>query len=158
DSCEPPWPVKVVISRDPNDKVGPIGVGDARWVRGDAPLAWWVQFENMATATAPAQRIQVSDTLDPAMVDLDSLRLGPVALGLHLVSRSGAARAAALLDLRPAQVALAGVHAVLDRTSGALSWTLDALEPRTWTPVQDPLVGLLPPNQTSPEGEGAVGF
>ena len=56
---------------DPNEKVGPAGVGSQHFVPGDEALQYEIYFENVATATAPAQEITVSDTLDS---DLDWLK------------------------------------------------------------------------------------
>ena len=85
-SCQPPWLVKILVSRDPNDKVGLPGVGASHWVAPDARLSWSVEFENESTATGPAQIVNVSDLLDPSLVDLDTLQLGAVAFA----RRSGA--------------------------------------------------------------------
>jgi len=70
--------VCVVFASDPNDKVGPSGYGQARYVPGSASLPYSVDFENVATATAPAQKVVVTDQLDPAKVDLSTFSLGAI--------------------------------------------------------------------------------
>jgi len=158
-SCQPPWPIQVLFARDPNAKVGPPGVGDARFIAPDARLAWAIEFENLSTATAPAQRVVVSDTLDPALVDLDTLQFGPVAFGqTSAVLASSGGSSSIVLDLRPATPLMLSVDALLDRTSSQLRWALSSLDPVALVLTQDPTAGFLPPNRTPPAGEGAVGF
>jgi len=158
-SCEPPWIVRVLLSRDPNEKTGAAGIGAARYVAPGQRLAWSVQFENARAATAPAQQVFVTDQLDGSVIDLDTLALGPIAFGRSLIApQAGAQAYAALFDLRPAQNLIVRVEAALDRGSGTLSYRLLSLDPATLQLTADPLLGLLPPDATPPEGEGAVAF
>ena len=48
--------------------------------------------------------------------------------------------------------------AELNLETGLATWTLTALDPETLDTPIDPLVGFLPPNQTSPDGEGFVSY
>lgn len=57
-----------IASQDPNDKAGPAGIGAQGWVTPDITFPYVIYFENVDTATAPAHKIVVRDTLDP---DLD---------------------------------------------------------------------------------------
>ena len=150
-SCQPPWLVKILVSRDPNDKVGLAGVGASHWVAPDARLSWSVEFENQSTATGPAQIVNISDLLDPSLVDLDTLKLGAVAFGQSAVAlQAGIGDYVAVIDLRPDQQLLVRESAVLDRqTGGALlrSRLARPLDPSA--PVRNPGVGFLPPNVAS---------
>jgi len=47
---------------DANDKICPSGFGQARFVRADAVLSYQVRLDNMPKATAPAQKIVITDT------------------------------------------------------------------------------------------------
>ncbi|MCC6511062.1 MAG: hypothetical protein IT423_18315 [Pirellulaceae bacterium] len=76
----PTWPIEVTFSRDPNQKVGPTGVGPQNFVAGDSMLSYRIDFENDATATAPAQRVTVTDTLANTL-DLNSLQFTGVGFG-----------------------------------------------------------------------------
>jgi hypothetical protein len=51
------------VSRDPNQLTGPAGVGSRNWVAGESAFAYRVDFENEADATAPAQRVVVTNQL-----------------------------------------------------------------------------------------------
>jgi RHS repeat-associated protein len=48
-------------SKDPNQKIGPGGVGGSRFVRPGATLAYQIDFENDPTALAPAQKFWPAD-------------------------------------------------------------------------------------------------
>ena len=91
DACLPPLPpstrrVTVVNSVDPNDKVGPDGVGDGGFTTPDVPFDYTIYFENLATATAPAERVVVSDVIDPATFDPATIQLGAITLGSGIVA------------------------------------------------------------------------
>src|SRR4051794_39629059 len=70
-----------VQSWDPNDKFGPSGVGDARYLHRGVPLSYNVVFENQATATAPAQEVVITDQLDASALDVGTFALGPINFG-----------------------------------------------------------------------------
>ena len=57
--------VKPVTSDDPNSKTGPSGFGTQDFVNPSDLFPYRVNFENDPTATAPAQRVDVTDQLDP---------------------------------------------------------------------------------------------
>jgi Tol biopolymer transport system component len=151
--------VTVVVSADPNDKAGPSGTGPEQHVAPDKALAYAVSFENKPEATAPAQEVVVTDRLDPATMDMDTLGLGPIAFGDMLVRPApGLSSFATEVDLRPERNLFVRVSAELDRTTGVLTWRLVSIDPATGEPPEDPLAGFLPPNARPPEGEGTVLF
>jgi len=53
-----------VLSRDPNEKSGPAGIGPHRVITENIPLAYRIDFENDETATAPAQIVTIEDPLN----------------------------------------------------------------------------------------------
>ncbi len=53
-----------VCSWDPNDKVGPGGVGEMGYVASAGVMDFRINFENLPEATAAAYRVVVVDTLD----------------------------------------------------------------------------------------------
>ena len=109
-------PVKPARSVDPNDKEGPAGATSAQFVRGDSPLSYTIHFENLATATAPAQIVVVTDQLDPRLVDLDTFRLGPLAFGadVTLGPAPGVRGWTGSVDLRPVQNVIVAINAERD--------------------------------------------
>jgi hypothetical protein len=149
---------RAVTSIDPNDIRGPVGTGDQRFIAGDTPLAYQVLFENLPAATAPAQRVAITNPLDtavfdPASVLFEEIRFGSTVYRLPYADRE----LDHVIDLRPALSLL--VHVTAGVTpAGVVHWELQAIDPETLQPPEDPLVGFLPPNTTSQQGEGLVGY
>ena len=69
-------------SFDPNAMIGPSGYGPSNFISGaaQAPLPYQIDFENSPTATAPAQQVVITDTLDPNL-DLSTFQLTGIAFG-----------------------------------------------------------------------------
>lgn len=55
-----------VTSWDPNEKVGPVGVGEQGFITSAGRMHYQILFENLAKAQAPAWRIIIVDTLSAA--------------------------------------------------------------------------------------------
>jgi hypothetical protein len=146
-----------LISLDPNDKVGSFGA--ASFLASAEPLRYAVYFENLATASAAAQQVVITDRLDGGRMDLGSLSLGPIAFGDRtIVPPPGLSSFTTDVDLRPASALVARIAAALDPRSGVLTWRFVSIDPATGQPTTDPLAGFLPPNTTPPAGQGSVVF
>jgi hypothetical protein len=163
--CYPPNPVKKrpvapVQSRDPNDKVGSEGVGVQNFSTGEEPMRYAIYFENVETATAPAQDVVISDQLDISKFDLSTFRFGPVTFGKNFGAAPppGASEWTADVDLRPTKNLVVRVIAGLDQLTGLITWRFFSLDPQTMQPTEDASAGFLPPNKNAPEGDGAVTF
>ena len=77
---------RAVLAIDPNDLVGPGGSGSARYISGAETLNYEVLFENLASATAPAQRIAITDQLDTALYDPSTVLFQSVQFGSTVYS------------------------------------------------------------------------
>lgn len=66
---------KLVSSWDPNEIVGPAGYGDKNYIATIPTMNYTIFFENKKEATAPAYRIQVTDTLS-AVFDPETVKFG----------------------------------------------------------------------------------
>ncbi len=153
------WTGRIVVSGDPNDKVGPLGAGDGHYIRGTESLQYAIFFENMENASAPAQLVAITDQLDADTLDLSSLSLGLISFGEHVViPPPGLTSYTTQVDLRPERNEVVHINAELDAQSGALTWSLQSIDPDTGEPPEDPLAGFLPPNVNPPEGDGSVLF
>jgi hypothetical protein len=153
------FPLKPKDSIDPNDKVGTLGATAAGHLRDTTSLAYLVNFENLETATAPAQVVAVTDQLDVQTIDLDTFSLGPISFAdSTLVPASGMKQYTGGVDLRPEQNLLVTVQAGLDETTGLVTWLFTSIDPDTGQLTDDPDAGFLAPNVASPEGEGSVAF
>ena len=105
-----------VGSHDPNDKSGTQGVGAAHFVLPAAPLGYAISFENMITATAPAQTVLLTDPLDGSKLDLATFTLGAMRFGDTVVTPpAGRSQFSTEVDLRPAKNLLVQIEAGLDR-------------------------------------------
>ena len=72
-------------SSDPNAKVGPAGYGPEGFIKPDTIIPYRIDFENESSATAPAQQVLISDTLD-ANLDWNTLELTEFGFGDHIIS------------------------------------------------------------------------
>ncbi len=144
---------------DPNEKIGPAGYGDAEYVMADGLASYEVRFENESDATAPARLITVSDTLDPNL-DLGTFQLTGIAFANQSLSTpEGLDQYETTVPMNAnGSDILVDVKAALDRATRVLTLTLQAIDPTTgWLP-EDPLVGLLYPNDDSGRGEGSISY
>ncbi len=66
----------VVASWDPNEMVGPQGVGDQHYIAGEQTISYTIMFENKAEAGDAAYRVRISDVLDENVFDVSSVRFG----------------------------------------------------------------------------------
>ncbi|MBI5149585.1 MAG: hypothetical protein HZA28_02275, partial [Candidatus Omnitrophica bacterium] len=155
----PVFNIPIVFSSDPNDKVGPQGSGQLRFVSGKEPLRYATFFENVETASAPAQEVIITDQLDPDKMDLSTFSLGPITFGDKLViPPPGSKEYITEVDLRPGNDLIVRIEARLDMATGIATWQFLSLDPLTKRFTTDPLAGFLPPNINPPEGDGSVVF
>ncbi|MFL6111423.1 MAG: MBG domain-containing protein, partial [Catenulispora sp.] len=150
---------RTVGSFDPNEKLASAGYGDAVYLPSDDALAYQVRFENKADATAPARQIVITDTLDTSL-DLDSFELAEITFAdqsIHVPA--GLDHYEATLPVKAnGNDILVDVQAALDRATRTLTLTLRAVDPATGTFPEDPLVGLLYPNDATGRGAGSVSY
>jgi RHS repeat-associated protein len=145
-------------SDDPNAKIGPAGYGDLHYVRPDASLLYVVEFENDASATAPAQRVDVVDDLSP-LFDWDSVELVGLGFGdVFITLPSGLRYYSASLDVtinnRSFQV---DIEVGLNRQTGRLTAQFLAIDPTTGLPP-DAQTGFLPPEDGTGRGQGFISY
>ncbi|MFZ4802591.1 MAG: DUF7619 domain-containing protein, partial [Chlorobium sp.] len=67
--------IPIIRPSDPNDIVGPQGFGDDHWTSSQNALPYTIHYENQASATAPAQEVTITQTLDSDL-NASSFRLG----------------------------------------------------------------------------------
>jgi RHS repeat-associated protein len=146
-------------SFDPNDKRGPNGVGSGHFIRSGDSLSYQVSFENEADATAPARLITITDVLD-ASLDLNTFELSEIAFGNQFISVVPGLNHYEGTEFMAANGTTIAVQiqAALDINTRTLTVTLSALDPTTgWYP-EDPLVGLLYPEDGTGRGTGSVTY
>lgn len=151
--------ISVIASRDPNDIIGPSGFGPENWITVTQPLNYTIRFENDPIfATAPAQRIEITQTLDSDL-DARSFRLGDFGFGeLFVDVPENRSFYSQRIDLRETKGIFVDVFAGINVATSEAFWTFIAVDPVTGDLPEDPLKGILPPNLNPPEGDGFVRY
>jgi hypothetical protein len=149
----------IVASLDPNDMIGPDGYGDRRWVAKTQTLPYKIRFENdAAKASAPAQRVTINQQFDSA-VDIRAFRLGSFGFANHSFDILGQTSFYSnRLDLRDSLGIYVDVTAGIDVTTRKAFWTFKSIDPVTGEQPSNPMVGLLPINDSTGKGGGFVNY
>lgn len=148
---------------DPNEKDGPVGFGPSRAVEPGEEMAYTIHFENMSTASAPAQTVLVTDPLSSDL-DWSTVRFGEVAFGdtVQVLKEGpgGFSTRTLVNDYRPdvAKQWWVDIEAQLNPQTGKLYWSFKTIDPETNALAGDALAGFLPPNDSTGRGEGHVTF
>lgn len=133
-------------SKDPNDITGPSGFGDEHWVTAGERLPFTIRFENVAEATAPAQRVLINSKLDRD-IDVRSLRFGDFGFGDFIFDvADDASSINQRFDFVQDKGIFVDVKAAVDPRDQVITWTFTAIDPETGLPPEDPTLGFLPPN------------
>ncbi|OGB06139.1 MAG: hypothetical protein A3E25_16225 [Burkholderiales bacterium RIFCSPHIGHO2_12_FULL_69_20] len=143
---------------DPNDIVGPDSYGDEHWIKASEALPYTIRFENQASATAPAQVVTITQTLD-ADLDARSFRITGFGFAdVRVEPSESRSFYSGRLDLRDSQGIFLDVSARIDTTTREITWTFTTIDPATGeVPVSSDL-GFLLPNDESGRGDGWVSY
>lgn len=146
------------VGADPNDITGPTGYGDTNFVTTDQVFPYKIRFENLATADAAAQDVFVTQQLDSDL-DWTTFELGSFGFGGQTYDiPAGRQNYITRIDRTADLGLLVDVDIGLNPLTGQVHWTFRSIDPETGDLTGDPLAGFLPPNITSPEGEGFVTY
>ncbi len=140
----------IVRPIDPNEKTGP-----APQVHSGERVTYTVYFENLRTATAPAQEVFITDHLDPDL-DWSTFQLGEVAFGDVVVTSLGS-RAQGTDRITYGDYSVA-IEAAQSSGGGQVNWVLRTLDPDSGELPEDPFAGFLPPEDGTGRGQGHVTF
>lgn len=146
-------------SFDPNAIHGPRRNG-GNYLNNYLNHAYTITFENLASATLPAQRVVVIDTLDLARFDAHSFRFLTATVGdsatVYLEPRVWNGNY--LIDMTPQSGLYVGIHPTYDPATGIVRVEYMSIDPQTMAFPTDPLAGFLPPNTVAYEGTGSLSF
>jgi RHS repeat-associated protein len=145
-------------SMDPNEKTGPSGFGSAHFVAIGSDLPYRIDFENDARATAPAQRVDITDRLDPSL-DWDTFQLTEIGFGDTLLQVPAGSRhfqTTVSMTYR-GQTFNVEIEAGIRSDTGKVFATFQSVDPSTSLPP-DVLTGFLPPEDGSGRGMGHVSY
>ena len=143
-------------SEDPNEMVGPAGVGDSRYVKPGDWMDYTIYFENMTNATAAAQDIYVTLPKD-AGLDWSTFELGEVVFGDNIDTMlSGFYEGESSYAIPDTNWS---VRTVVTHAADAVKWHLRIIDPTTPDNYPtDAYAGFLPPNDETGRGEGHLRF
>jgi PKD repeat protein len=152
--------VKAVSSFDPNEMVGPAGFGEKNYIARYSRMPDTVLLEKKKEATAPAHVVTITDTLDLSVFNVSEFSFSSFGWGDSVYSPqgNGLKEFSMDIDLRPEKELITRVSAKLDTLEGIVKWEFLSLNPESMELEEDPFLGFLPPNKTSPEGDGFVSF
>jgi hypothetical protein len=151
-----------VLPGDPNEKIGTPGMGTLGSVKAGKQLSYTVYFENVASASAPAQEVIITDQLDQDL-DWSTLNLTDISFGSHTIPIQTGGNAfstsATIPDYRTGNQRnwLVTITGELS-SSGKITWKFRTLDPETNDLPEDALAGFLPANNSSGRGEGHISF
>jgi RHS repeat-associated protein len=148
-----------VTSQDPNSMTSPAGYGTANFVADTSTLPYQIDFENDPTATAPAQRVDVTDHLDPNL-DWSTFQLTAVGFGsTYLIIPPGLQHYDTTVNLTENGQAFNVVISLnLDPSTGIFTTCFQSIDPTTNLPPASLLTGFLPPEDGTGRGIGFVSF
>jgi PKD repeat protein len=151
-------PLFTYAATDPNEIYGPEGYGEFNYIRVAQTLSYQIAFENKPDAQAPAAEVYIRDTLDTEFYDINAFEIGPFGFGdTVIIPPPGLSSYTTDIDLRPEQDLIVRVTGQIS-PEGIAFWYFASLMPDSLVVPQDPFIGFLPPNASSPEGEGFVSY
>lgn len=148
-----------VSSFDPNHKFGNSGVQNSKYINSSQAINYSLFFENVDTATAAAQTVILTDTLDYTNLDLSTLQLTSFGFSDTIISiPPGKKSYTTDIDLQPNLPLIARVTAYLNDSTHVLTAKYESLDPLTMKPTEDALLGFLLPNDSTGRGEGFISY
>jgi RHS repeat-associated protein len=147
------------FSVDPNSMTGPAGYSTANFLSDARRLPYQINFENAPTATAPAQRVDITDQLDPNL-DWSTFQLAAVGFGrTYIAIPAGLQHYDTTVNVTEnGQTFEVVISLNLDPAMGIFSASFQSLDPNTNLPPASLLTGFLPPEDGSGRGVGFVSF
>jgi PKD repeat protein len=147
-----------VSSLDPNEKSGATGYGPENYIRGTRNFPYTIDFENKASATAPAHTVTITDQLNIQKFDLSTFSFGNMVIADSVVYLpTGLQNFVVDKKLNKLGVTVR-IQGNLNVQTGVVEWLFRSLDASNLAEIEDPDIGFLPPNITSPEGQGSVSF
>jgi hypothetical protein len=149
------------VSADPNELLGPSGFGEENYIAMRNSLLYTLYFENDPEfATAPAQEIFLSDTLDLTKFNPEQFSFGTFTFrDITVEAIPGLTEFSRDVDMRDkGENIIVRISAVFDKAKGIINWHLIALDPETMDLTESPYLGILYPNTAPPIGDGNVTY
>ena len=136
--------------------VGPVGVGENRYVKPGEWMDYTIYFENKSAATAAAQDVYVTLPKDVGL-DWTTFELGEVVFGENIdTALSGVFDGTSTYAIPGTNWS---VRTIVEHTSDTVKWHLRIVDPTTPDNYpMDAYAGFLPPNDATGRGEGHLRY
>lgn len=161
DGYSPGYPVRTGNSFDPNDKIGQYSATENHYFNGQETLNYTIFYENVDSATAPASEVFITDIIDTATLNIQTIKFTGFGFGdkqYQFVIPVSDTSFTYDINLNPDKNIILRVNGKVDYTQNQVSWSFRSFDPVTMDLTEDIDLGFLPPNVISPEGEGFVTF
>ena len=150
-----------VVPVDPNEITGYIAESGSLYIdASQEQMNYTIEFENDTNfATANANKVTITDTLDGSVFDLNSFSATAFTIGESIFTVDGGQSFVRTIDMRPDIDAICQVELDyrIDSAFAIAKWTFTSLDPMTLEPITDPARGFLPANYND-DGIGEVDF
>jgi len=149
---------KVVLSVDPNDKIGRSGFSQSGYVASTTALPYRINFENDPSATAPAQQVTITDQLS-SNLDWGTFQLMDIGYGNTFISvpENSQYYSVTVPMTYNGQPLVVHIEAGFDPRTGRVFTTFNSIDPKTgFSP--DVLTGFLPPEDGTGRGMGHISY
>ena len=165
DAClkgDPNWKDNLLVySYDPNEIIGPWGPDDERhYIQPIHQMPYMITFENKSTATAPANEVFVTDTLDLTKFDAETFSFSSFGWADTTLVVGGSRTQDFTRDVNykvNGHDILVRVSGQFSPATGVVNWSFASLETNGGE-LDDVMNGFLLPNDQSGRGEGFVSF
>jgi hypothetical protein len=143
---------------DPNSKTCPAGFGSQDFIAPSQTFPYRIDFENDPTATAPAQRVDITDQLDPSL-DASTFELTEVGFGNNvIIIPAGNQHFQTTLPMTyNGKMFNVQIELGLDAGTGQVYAHFLSIDPNTQLPP-DVLTGFLPPEDGIGRGQGYFSY
>ena len=153
--------ILAVFSYDPNEMIGPMGPDDqAHYIQPIGAMPYTITFENKSTATAPANEVWITDTLDLTKLDASTFCFN----GFGWADQEFTVGGQETMDFtRNVPYTVNGeeiqvrVSGQFDEETGIVRWNFVSLQ-KNGNELEDVMLGFLAPNNDNHDGEGYVSF
>ena len=152
---------RAVFSYDPNEMIGPWGPDEqAHYIQPIRTMPYTITFENKSTATAPANEVVITDTLDLTKLDASTFCFTDFGWDNQDFTVGGQNTQNFTQNLPytvngvEIQVRVSGQF---DPETGVVHWNFVSLQ-KNGNELEDIMLGFLAPNNDDHVGEGYVSF
>ena len=165
DACmrgDPHWrECLFVYSLDPNEMIGPWGPDDDKhYIQPIRQMPYMITFENKSTASAPANEVFVTDTLDLSKLDAETFSFSSFGWADTTFVVGGSRTQEFTRDVNykvNGHDILVRVSGQFNPATGVVNWSFASLE-ANGSELADVMNGFLLPNDQNGRGEGYVSF